>query len=101
MQYLEINKAPINASKIPLIILFKAMALIESTKIEMDSGKKVTTSLDGNYLNISGEGVVSEIDPLINGLNMIKPYLDLGSSINIDTDDDNWETRVHFRSSVH
>jgi len=102
MQYLDIRSTGITISKkIPAAIITQAMALIESTVVMNNSGNRIEAMLDGDYLQLSGEGAVSEIEPLICGLNMIEPFLNPGSSINIEVNHDDWETIVRLNHTVH
>lgn len=82
MQYLEIKSEGIFISQtMPAAMLTEAVKLIESTVTE--EGDNFEVLFHDGYMQVSGEGVVSDIQPLVCGLNMIEPYVEVGSSIDI------------------
>lgn len=95
MQFLEVNSTGIFISQeMPASLLSKAVSLIESTVV--DDGEAVEVMFFDGYLQLSGEGEVSEINPLIDGLDIIKPYVEQGCSI--DVSNHQWETTVSLSS---
>jgi len=99
MQYLDIQSDGIRISKeMPIALLEKAVRSIESTLTT--NGKAVEVLLHDRHLTVSGEGEVSDIEPLIQGLTMIERYLDPGSYIDIQHV--NWEVNIVLMSdTVH
>ena len=97
MQYLDTGKEGIFISnEIPVEVLNTAIGLIESTEVR--NGKKVEVMLADGYLVMDGEGECDDVVPLIRGFSMIQPYVEPGSTIDIDHT--NWETTVTLSSRI-
>lgn len=95
MQFLEVSKGSIFISQtMPIDLLSKAVLLIESTVVE-DGVAVEVHSFDG-FFQVSGEGEVNDIEPLISGLDIIRPYVEQGCSI--DVNNHRWETKVCLSS---
>ncbi len=97
MQYLEIIPGSIYISEeMPIALLAEAINQIESTV--NGEGENVEAILHDGCLRLTGKGEVSEIEPLVCGLNMIDPFVKPGSSIDIQRE--KWETTVILSSTT-
>lgn len=95
MQYLELQSEGIFLSKrMPRSELALAIAYMESTMVVNGSPIKVLF-LDG-YLQIQGEGVVSDLVNFTLGLDIVRKYAVSGS--NIVVENQYWETTVKLSS---